>query len=393
MSSPYFRARAAAVAAILAGGAWLALLSCSSDPTNTLGSDSDLLGSEPGKVYQDTIAVFDDTTSAMHTPIAVGLTLEAGQDNFFNRAMIMQVGFSKLTETPGDTLRTVQSAYIHLTTGNLKDTFPVRFYELGHRYTEGDTVGSLSYLSAADAIVDTVAGSIERDLKAATQAYPIPASLAQRWIRDKDSREAIVIAFTGTDHRIVSIPSSEGDGVPYLHVAFTDGIQRSFNVADDATTYGPQSTTSDLVVSDGYPRRVFLRAAIDSLSKDSSVHAAHLRFHVVPNTFYAVREDSVARSLSVILYIPDNPDPASAGFKTGQRIIDINVASDQKEISFSLPNALFLILQGKLKNNGFAIRCTDENTNPRQLVLYGSAAPDSLRPKLYVTSSTPADFH
>jgi len=75
MNSVHLRARAAVFFALFTAAAWLALLSCSSDPTSTLGSDSDLLGSEPGAVYEDTIGVLDDTTHAMHTPIAAASTM------------------------------------------------------------------------------------------------------------------------------------------------------------------------------------------------------------------------------------------------------------------------------------------------------------------------------
>ena len=64
--------RAGAYFALAAAGIYL--LSCSSDPPNTLGSDSDLLGSEPGTVSQDTIGVFDDTTYVIRhvaTPMSI----------------------------------------------------------------------------------------------------------------------------------------------------------------------------------------------------------------------------------------------------------------------------------------------------------------------------------
>ena len=119
--------------------------------------------------------------------------METGYDSFFDRTMIIDVGFTLLSDHPGDTLRTVQTASIHLATGELTQSFPVRFYGLGRRYAEGDTLSDLSFLTSADAIVDTLSGSIERNLEASSQVYPIPASLAQRWIRHPKSREAIAI--------------------------------------------------------------------------------------------------------------------------------------------------------------------------------------------------------
>ena len=140
-------------------------------------------------------------------------------------------------------------------------------------------------------------------------------------------------------------------------------------------------------------RRSYFRAELDALARDSAVHSAHVQFHVVPGGFYPIGNDTLLTSLNLIIYIPDSTDPASPSFKTGQRITDLTVTSEQTVIDFPMTNAIFLILQEKLKNNGFAIRCTDENTSPRQIELYGTDAPDSLRPRIFVTSSTPADFH
>ena len=395
MNSVHLRARAAVFFALFTAAAWLALLSCSSDPTSTLGSDSDLLGSEPGAVYEDTIGVLDDTTYAMHTPIAAASTLETGYDTFFDRIAVMDIGFTELAANPGDAQRTVRTASLHLATGDLKQSFPVRFYGINHRYTEGDTLSDLSFLTDADAIIDTLANDIDRDLEAATQLYPIPASVAQRWIRNSAAREAIAIVYTdAVNQRIAGIPSSENlDDHPYLTVTFTDNGTRSYKVTNDATMYLPRTTPSHLVVSDGYARRSYFRAELDALARDSAVHSAHVQFHVVPGGFYPIGNDTLLTSLNLIIYIPDSTDPASPSFKTGQRITDLTVTSEQTVIDFPMTNAIFLILQEKLKNNGFAIRCTDENTSPRQIELYGTDAPDSLRPRIFVTSSTPADFH
>jgi hypothetical protein len=282
---------------------------------------------------------------------------------------------------------------MHLSTGSLKQSFPVRFYGLNRRYAEGDTLSDLSFLTDADAIVDTLAGTIERNLEASTQVYPIPASVAQRWIRYPKSREAMAIVYTDVaNQRVAAIPSSEdAEAHPYLLVNFTDGRSRSFLVANDATLFRPRSTTSNLVVSDGYARRAYLRAPLDSLKKDSAVHTAHILFHLVPNSFYGTKADT--SEFNLVLYIPDNTDPTNAAFKTGQRIMEQFVTRDQKTIDFPMTNAIFLILQGTLKNNGFALRCADENTIARQIELYGADAADSLKPRIFITSSTPAVFH
>jgi hypothetical protein len=136
---------------------------------------------------------------------------------------------------------------------------------------------------------------------------------------------------------------------------------------------------------------VYLRAPLDSLAKDSAVHTAHILFHVVPNSFYGTQADTT--SFGMIFYIPDSTNPTAAAFKTGQRITDQTVRRDQTTVDFPMTNAIFLVLEGKLKNNGFAIRCADENTVARKIEFYGSEAPDSLKPRLFITASSPAVFH
>jgi hypothetical protein len=393
MNLPSFRVRAAAFGLLAALGVWLSLLSCSSDPANSLGSDSDVLGSKPGTVYTDTLGAVDDTTYAFDQPIAVGQTIETGYDSVYTRTMVIDVGFTLVNQNPNDTLRTVLSAQLHLPTGALKQVFPVKFYQLGRRYTEGDTLSDFSHLSDADAILDPVKNTIDRNLEAATQLYPVPASLAQSWIRDDSTRTAIAIVYTDLgNQRVAGIPSSENTADhPYLLVNFTDGRSRSYLVANDATVFKPRSSSANLIVSDGYPRRVFLRVPLDSLQKDSAVHTAHTLLHVVPGSFYGTQTDTT--EFTMVLYIPDSTDPKAAAFKTGQRITEQFVKRDQKTVDFPMTNAIFLVLQEKLKNNGFAIRCADENTVPRKIEFYGSEAADSLKPRFFITSSTPADFH
>ena len=57
-----------------------------------------------------------------------------------------------------------------------------------------------------------------------------------------------------------------------------------------------------------------------------------------------------------------------------------------------MTNALALIQQGTLEDNGVVIRFDAEASSVRQVEFYTSSAPDSLRPRLFVTSSTPAEF-
>jgi hypothetical protein len=220
--------------------------------------------------------------------------------------------------------------------------------------------------------------------------HALPPALVQDWIRVSDRRQAMAMVYTDTvNDRVATFPSQDApDENPTLQVTFAGGIQRSYKIRDDATSYRPTGTTSNLIVSDGYARRVFLRAELDSLADDAAVHSARMRFHIVPGTLVGSPDRT-----TLLLYIPDDTVATSAEFKTGQRIGEQTIAKDDETVEFSLANAIFLVLQGTYEPNGFAIRFKDENTELRQVELYGSEAAASLRPRVFVTTSSPAVFN
>jgi hypothetical protein len=383
MSAPGFRVRFAGFLALVAVLAALAIFSCSSDPASTLGSDSDLLGSEPGEVIQDTLDVLEDTTYAFNTPISVAAELELGMDSLYTRTMILQPSFSGLTTAQKNAA--ILHVDLRLPPVDVPGSFPVRFYEYGKRYEPGDDV-DLENLGPA--INDPDAGSIERIIEFADARHALDPALVKKWIDVDSTREAIVIVYQDTvNERLARFVSVENaDSAATLQIEFA-GIspEKRLNIVYDATAYRPRYPTNNLIVSDGYTRRVYMRAALDSLASDANVHTARIRFHIVPGSIRG-------KNTTLLLYIPDSPDPTKADFKTGQRITEQPIVEGDEFIDFPLTNALFLILQGTLKDNGFAIRFKDETTTLRQVELYGTSAPDSLRPRVYATTSSPAVF-
>jgi hypothetical protein len=90
--------------------------------------------------------------------------------------------------------------------------------------------------------------------------------------------------------------------------------------------------------------------------------------------------------------VPASSDPASKDFRNGQLVTNSLITNSDTTVEFRLTNSIFLTLQGTLEENGFVIRMDQENTELRQVEFYGTSAPDSLRPRVFITSSTPADF-
>jgi hypothetical protein len=208
----------------------------------------------------------------------------------------------------------------------------------------------------------------------------------QGWVRNDSTRTAIAILYTDSSDRLATFNSVESTtDKPVLQVNYTDGFQRTFKASADAIFVRPRASTSNLLVSDGYVHRVWFRVRLDELAEQSAVHTARARFHLVPGTL-------VGTNTFVEVYVPDSPDPTEKGFTTGQRVTNAGILDGDDVVEFPLTNSIFLTLQGTLDDNGFVIRMRSENTEVRQIEFYGSSAPDSLRPRVYITSSTPADF-
>jgi hypothetical protein len=359
--------------------AFVAAASCSSDPPNPLGSEDELLGSSPGDVFEDTIAVFGDTVLAYATPIAGDSSMEFGLASGYQRTMVLQISFAA---ADADTNRVVQRAFLRLFSDEISGTVPARFYRLAQPYAEGDSIPSLDTL----AVIPDSTGSADRTLQEFPRSYWIPPALVQDWIRGDEERTAIAVVYTDVSDRIATFFSKNAThDRPTLQITFVGGIQKSYPVSGDATFIRPTAATSNLVVSDGFLRRTYFRIRLDELADDAAVHRARVLFHVVPGS---VLGDDAA----VALYIPDTDDVTSAAFRSGQAVTPLEIEPTDAQASFPVTNAVFLVLEGTLEDNGFVIRYETENALLRQVELYGSNAPDSLKPRVFITTSTPADF-
>ncbi len=360
-----------------------AALSCSSDPDTPLGSDfvNDALGSHPGDVFQDTIAVYADTVIERHTLISRTATIDLGRQDGYERVMILQPSFSG---AGSDVNRVVASADLRLITADISGSFPARFYRLDRTYASSDTISTLDTLAV---IPDPNTGSPNRSMQLFPATYALPPDLVQGWIRGDSLRTAIAIVYNDpVNDRIATFNSIEAESErPRIEVHFTDLTQHNYAFSADATFMRPPPPPSTLIVSDGYARRVYFRMHIDELAPQSSVHTARVRFHIVPGSVLGV-------NTILQMYVPTSTDPTSPDFLSGQQVTSEAFFSGDDIIEFKVTNSLFLTLQGSLEDNGFVLQFNSENTELRQVELYGSAAADSLRPRVYVTSSTPAGF-
>lgn len=369
--------------------AFAVLLSCSSDEVTPLGTEfvDDLLGSMPGTVFEDTAEVVSDTVLAFGTAIIGLKTLEFGRANGYVRTMILQPDF----RFPGDdTSRTVLSADLRLLRESGGSAMPARFYMLRNAYAEGDTISDLDTLYA---ILDPNTSSPQRILTTFPVRYALPPALVQGWIQGDSLSTAIAIVYTDDVVDNTALYGSRTSTNPDIDkvtvkVTFADGgDEETYSIRANATYVRPTpaNTTNNLIVSDGYVRRIYFRIDLSGLSDSAATHTAHIRMHIVPGT---VSGDDP----TVILYVPDTDDFDDPDFVRGLQIVSRTVNEVEGFVDFTITNTLLGILSDVLPGNGFGLRFAFENTAIRTAEFYSTAADDTLRPRVFITSSTPAEF-
>lgn len=374
--------RGAAFALVLAA---LAIAACSSDPRSTLGSDDDLLGSGPGTIFDDTLDVSADTTYAYATALASDSVLELGRgfgpDKGYERAMVIQINW---VGAASNTSKTVDSALLRLTADDVDGTFPARFYRLTEPYAEGDSLPTLDTLAV---VVDPGNNSPNRTLQTVPRDYALPPALVQQWIRNETERTALAIVCTDSTERVATFKSAQAaKDRPQVLVNFVGGASATYKTSGDATLVRPTNASSNLVISDGYVRRLYFRIPFDQLADRAAVHNARVRFYLVPGS-------ELGSAPNLIVFIPASSDPTSKEFLSGQNVTTLAYQASADYVEFAMTNAIALTLEGTIADDGVVIRYDAENSSLRQVAFYGSNAPASLRPRLYITSSTPADFH
>jgi hypothetical protein len=371
--------RVGRVAAFVLVLAACAIAACSSDPLSELGSDNDLISSSPGVIVQDTLELFADTVLTYYTALAADTVLEFGRVSGYQRSMVIQNPFAESEE---HSAKVVAEAFLRLTASEVEGTFPARFYRLSDTYVEGDSLPSLDTLAV---IVDTDTGSPNRTLQAIPRDYPLPADLVQGWIRDEIERTSLAVIYTDDINDKARQNADSQKYRPQIFVNFVGGTSATFRCSADATFVRPTTTTSNLVVSDGFVRRIHLRIPFDQLPERSAVHNARVRLYLVPGS-------TLGGNPNLVVFIPTSDDPTSTEFLSGQLVTATSFQASADYLEFAMTNAIALTLQGTLEDNGIVVRFDAENSELRQVQFYGSNAPDSLRPRIFITSSTPADF-
>lgn len=367
--------------ATIAGG-------CSSDPNTPLGESfvaDSLIRSRPGEVVEDTITVTSgDTTFAVNSYYASFLTdpnrMVLGRDNDFQTTMVVRVDFSKAGT---DTLKTVTTAELTLPVNPDSQMLSLGalFYEMLVPFETGDTLKSLSL--KASPIPDGSLINVDRTMSAFPRTYTLPPSLVQTWIENDSTNNGIAIVLNDiTTTQAMRFATRTNSDNPFLRVFFSDATQTSYRFLADGTFTQDLSTTSDLRVSDGDTKRVYLPVPLGGLATEIILHQAKLVLHIVPP--WNAQDD-------VELYAPEDSAVGSTGILKGTGVTS-KVVGTSGVVEFSIRNIVASFLADPSKNHGFVVRYLQEGNSIRRIDFYSSAAADSLKPRMLFTYSTPATF-
>jgi hypothetical protein len=168
-------------------------------------------------------------------------------------------------------------------------------------------------------------------------------------------------------------------------VQFSDNSSSTYNIKANATLVRSTTSSPNLIVSDGFVRRIHFRIDLSQLSDSAATHRAFARFHISPDTI-------LGDNRTLIMYVPDSGDFSDPAFLSGPLVVSRPVNAGEEIVDFPMTNTLLGVLSEAVPNNGFVIRFAFENSEIRVAGFYGSSASDTLRPRIFITSSTPADF-
>jgi len=376
----------AAVALVLAGLGWSG---CSSDADTPLGSEfySDgILGSRPGEVFAETLTVAaGDTSVHVSSLVSHDQWLSLSVSSRYRSTILLRFD---LSAGAADSGKAVRRADIRLRLGEQsKDlVMPARFYRLSAPFAEGDTLLELSLLP--NPIPDGSGVNVEREMKLVGD-YSLPPSLVEDWLAGVQEHRGIAIVPQIADTTLelqFGAGENQDDGLhPFLDVGFEDGSSGFYPIADDATFYDTLSTSTNLVLSDGYARRVFLPVDLGGVRSDAIIHSAELELSLAPVLVEGT-------DLMVELYAPGSSNPSDPGFLEGQKVTEVVVTPGAGSLLLPVRNILLFFLAGTVPNNGLVLKFGSEGSDLRHIEFYSSSASAEKRPRLRIVYSSAPDF-
>jgi hypothetical protein len=362
---------------------------CTSDPDTPLGSEfreNGLIKSRPGEVFQDTIAVEAGDTSFVAGSVMFNSNkMEFGRKDDVESWPILRVDFSTAGD---DTLLDVESATLSLTVEDTTSvTLEAVFRELAETLVDSDTLKSIT-------LVDTIPDeklAVDRLMSYSPRTYLLRPKLVQDWIRKERPHNGIVIELTDatTTERLAFAGTERGSGLrPTLKVIFTNGDESTYLMTVDGSFVRDFVATSNLLLSDGVARRVYIPFGLTVFDPRTLLHEARLVLHVVPGSFVA--DDTAA--VVVALYAPTSLEINDPDVLTGTPVTLALLKPDSDVLNLSVRNILSTLISERKTETALVLRCDAEGASIRRVEFYTSEAADSLRPSLSFTYSTAPTF-
>ncbi|MFQ5510969.1 MAG: hypothetical protein ACE5EO_03885 [Candidatus Krumholzibacteriia bacterium] len=366
-----------------------ALAGCSSDPDSPLGSefrDTGLIGSDPGEVFLDTVVVASGDTSLVTNAVIANFdTITAGRTGDIEKAILLRFNMAG-----ADPSKSVQEAVLNLSPANAQDgdVINVQIFELLDSLVVGKSLKSLNL--SASAISDPFnSGAIDRTMEVGTTQYALEPSLVESWIDSSWHNGIAIVVMDAITNQELAWESSDKDSTGlFLRVKFADNSQSFHRTVTgvDATFFKSLAPVTNLRVSDGETRRVFLPIDLTGVGSDTLLHDARLAVTIVPGA-----GDGGVHS--VTLYAPLSSDENNSGFLFGTAVSTVLFDADKiSVIRFPVRSIVEDFIANPGSNNGLVLQFTFEGASTRRIEFYGSGSGPGLGPLLSLTFSNSPRF-
>ncbi|MEJ2720979.1 MAG: hypothetical protein P8181_07530 [bacterium] len=313
-------------------------IGCSSDPDSPLGSEfieDGINPSEPGEVFQDTVLIDSgDTSFIVNSAMLQNDRLLFGRRDQVETWMILR---PDLSDAGDDTLKQVKSAGLKLRLLSEIDSLSGVFVELAQPLESPDT---LTHLELADTIADSTGTNVGRVLTLFPAEHPLDPDVVEGWLNGDRPNNGLAVVLTDTTTvtrmAYASSRNANRDLRPLLRVEFTDTTV-SYPMIADGTFSIERYTTSNLLLSDGVTRRVYIPVDLRFFDQRTLLHDARLILHIVP-------ESTTGGDLAVTLYAPDSPDIDDPAVLTGTAVTATFLNTDSGIVIFPIRNIISLRL-------------------------------------------------
>lgn len=374
---------------------------CSSDPDSPLGTefrDGGLIGADPGQVFQDTINIAGGDTSFVTNALVTNAdNITVGRVGDIETSMVLRFD---LSDAPDNA--TVTDAILTLEPADAQDSdvFNVQFFEMLDILNQTSPLRTLDL--APGAIPDPGnSGAVDRLMQANSTQYELDPAVVQTWIDStRHSGIAIVVKDVITNQEL-AWTSLEGEGKSaapgaaiILQVDYAGPNappQDLFRTVDgvDGTFSTSLTPPTDLRISTGEIRRVFLPIDLSSFDSNLFLHDARLSVSIASSSV----PDNVLQQATVYVPTSSNIDSLDIlSIRDGTKGMTLAFTSATPVLRFPVLSIIESFVANPATNNGLVIRYTIEGSSVAQTEFFSSTAAAGVRPLLSLTFSDAPTF-